>query len=60
MLANGYTHEPACFLAAMFNSHPLGFCGPFQIVLMAAEEQGNIQFMPLGEVRLPANGTSAA
>ena len=25
-------HEPACFLAAMLNSHPLGFYGPSQLV----------------------------
>ena len=25
-------HEPACFLAAMLNSHPLGFYGPAQLV----------------------------
>ncbi|MCB2043246.1 MAG: hypothetical protein KDH48_22020, partial [Rhodoferax sp.] len=25
-------HEPACFLAAMLNSQPLGFYGPSQLV----------------------------
>ncbi len=42
-------HEPACFLAAMLNSQPLGFYGPAQLVQDA--QRHGVQVMPVDVAR---------